>query len=475
MFRRSTLIALVPLLLTACGSSASSTPTPTPVPTTSLTAAPSTAAVPSSTAAGVVDPASTGEAFIAALVRGDWAGAQAMEDATMAAAAPSAQLQQIAQSLVAQYGAYASTGKATTTAQPGGAIAAIPVTFANAVVTLNVSVSGAGRVVGLHVAAVAAAGASAAPATYVDPSSFTETAVTVGSAPWALPGTLTMPKGQGPFPAVVLVAGSGPEDRDETFGVNKPFRDLAWGLASSGVAVLRYDKRTLTYGAQMAAQLAATITVREETTDDAVAAVALLRATAKVDPARVFVVGHSLGAYLAPRIATQLPGQLAGIAMLETASTPLPALILMQEKYLASLQGTPTPAVQQQLDAISAAVALAESPSLSPSTPASQLPLGTPASYWLDLRTYDPLATAAGLALPMFFSQGGRDYQVPPSELPPWQAALAGHANVTFKTYPAMDHLLLDGSGPATPAEYSAPGHVDAQLVGDLATWITGR
>ncbi len=72
----------------------------------------------------------------------------------------------------------------------------------------------------------------------------------------------------------------------------------------------------------------------------------------------------------------------------------------------------------------------------------------------------------------MFFSQGGRDYQVPPSDLQPWESALAGHANATFRTYPAMDHLLLDGSGPAAPAEYSLPGHVDAQLLADLAAWI---
>ncbi len=74
--------------------------------------------------------------------------------------------------------------------------------------------------------------ASAPPASYVTAGSFIETDVTVGSAPWALPGTLTVPNGAGPFPAVVLVHGSGPNDRDETFGPNKPFRDLAWGLAS---------------------------------------------------------------------------------------------------------------------------------------------------------------------------------------------------------------------------------------------------
>ncbi len=160
-----------------------------------------------------------------------------------------------------------------------------------------------------------------------------------------------------------------------------------------------------------------------------------------------------------------------GLVLLETPSTPLPQLILAQEQYLATLQ-SPSPGVSDQLESLAAQVALAESASLSPSTPSSQLPLGIPASYWLDLRSYDPLAAAAGLGLPMFFAQGGRDYQVPPSELQGWEKALAGRPNVTFNTYPSMDHLLLDGSGPATPAEYSVPGHVDPQLVADVAAWI---
>lgn len=390
----------------------------------------------------------------------------------MRAAAPGATLGQLWAQLVAQYGAFQSIGGVTTTAQAPYTIAAVPTQFANSTVTLTVAVSSAGQVSGLHVAKVAPSASSPAssPAAYVNRAAFTEASVTVGSAPWALPGTLSLPNGAGPFPAIVLVQGSGPNDRDETFGPNKPFRDLAWGLASAGIAVLRYDKRTFVYSAQMAADTS--ITVRQETTDDAIAAVTLLRKTPKVDPARVFLVGHSLGAYLAPRIAAQVPGQLAGIAMLEAPSTPLVQLILIQEQYLASLQGSPSPQVEQQLASLNAKVALAESPSLSPSTPASELPLNTPASYWLDLRTYHALTVGANLTIPMFFSQGGRDYQVPPSELQPWETALAGHSNATFKTYPAMDHLLLDGGGPATPAEYSVPGHVDAQLVADVAAWV---
>jgi hypothetical protein len=459
------LFASVALLLAGCGSSqATSTPSPATAPASALATAPG--------ASQGLDPSSIGRAYIEALARGDWAGAAAMEDPVMASAAGAAQLQQITAALVTQYGAYQSIGNVTTTTQGSYTVVAVIVTFASAKVTLNVSLDAAGQVAGFHVGAVAVA--SSSPAPYVNPSSFTETDVTVGSSPWTLPGTLTMPNGSGPFPAVVLVAGSGPSDRDETFGPNKPLRDLAWGLASSGIAALRYDKRTLVYGAQMATD--SSLTVRQETTDDAEAAVTLLRTTSMVDPARVFLVGHSLGAYLAPRMAAEIPGQLDGIVLLEAPSTPIPQLMLIQTRYLTSLQGaSPSPEAEQQLAALEQQVALAESPSLSPSTPSSELPGGVPASYWLDLQTYHPVTVAAGLNVPMFFSQGTRDYQVPPSELEPWQQALAGHSNVTFKTYPAMDHLLLDGSGPATPAEYSTPAHVDRQLVADLVAWITGH
>lgn len=460
MIRRALQLILLPLLVASCGATSLG-------PTGGGSVAP-TGAGSGAPSAGGTDAASIALRYLDALSRSDWPGAAAMEDPTMAAAAPAPALQQIAASLVAQYGAFGSLGSPTSTAAGANTVVGIPVAFAHATVTLNVAVSAAGQVVGLHVGAVSTA--STPPAGYVKPGAFTEASVTVGSAPWALPGTLTMPTGAGPFPAVVLVAGSGPADRDETYGPNKPFADLAGGLASSGIAVLRYDKRTKVYPQQMAAD--STITVRDEVTDDAVAAIALLRQTAKVDPAKVFLVGHSLGATLAPRIATQAQGQLAGIAMLEAASTPLPTLMLQQVRYLASLQPSPNPSAEGAIAALQAAVALAESPSLSPSTPASQLPGGIPASYWLDLRAYDPTAVAASLTIPEFFSQGGRDYQVPPSELVPWQQALAGHANATFHTYPAMNHLLLDGTGQPSPAEYSVPGHVDAQLVADLAAWI---
>ena len=367
----------------------------------------------------------------------------------------------------------------TTSAQDPYTNATVQASFANATLPLIVTVDAAGRVAGLHTGAPTAAppgtpaspSASPSPASYVDPGAFTEREVTVGMAPWELPGTLTVPVGEGPFPAVLLLAGSGPQDRDETIGPNAPLRDLAWGLASNGIAVLRYDKRTKAHATEMAAEVES-VTVWEETIDDAVLAIGMLRGTPGIDRDRVFVAGHSLGGYLAPRIAAEVPGRLAGIALLEANSSPLGQLIIDQYAYLASDEGGADAQARAQLETVRAQVALAESPGLSTATPASELPLGVPAAYWLDLRTYDPLATARDLPMPLFFSQGGRDYQVPPSELAAWREALADRTDVAFHEYPALNHLLMAGSGPSTPAEYAQPGHVAPEVVADLAAWI---
>src|SRR5215471_14652653 len=152
---------------------------------------------------------------------------------------------------------------------------------------------------------------------------------------WILPGTLSVPKGEGPFAAVVLVHGSGPNDRDETIGPNKPFRDLAWGLASQGIVVLRYDKRTKVYPEKMR-ELVSTLTVKEEVIDDALNAVSLLRGIPGVNPQRIVVLGHSLGGYLLPRIGAADRG-IAGLIMLAGMCRPFEDAILDQFSYIYSL------------------------------------------------------------------------------------------------------------------------------------------
>jgi dienelactone hydrolase len=302
--------------------------------------------------------------------------------------------------------------------------------------------------------------------------SFREVELTVGAAgKWPLPGTLTLPNGDGPFPAVVLVHGSGAHDRDETIRPNKPFRDLAWGLASRGVAVLRYTKRTYQHASKIP-ELKGTFSVKDEVTDDALAAVALARKQKGIDPNRVFLLGHSLGGYLAPRIATADP-KLAGAIILAGPSRPLEDLIEEQIPYLISLGGKPSEEDKKVLARVKEQVARIRAGKLSDDIPPSGL-LGAPASYWRDLRKYDPAGLAARLKTPLLVLQGERDYQVTLTDFKLWSKALERRKNVCLKTYPALNHLFMEGKGKgkSTPAEYDQPGHVARQVVEDIAAWV---
>jgi dipeptidyl aminopeptidase/acylaminoacyl peptidase len=288
---------------------------------------------------------------------------------------------------------------------------------------------------------------------------------------WKLPGTLTTPRGDGPFPCVVLVHGSGPHDRDETIGPNKPFRDLAWGLASRGVAVLRYEKRSQAHGARYVALKNAT--AKDEVLDDALAAVALARKQKGVDADRVFVAGHSLGAYLAPKIAT-LDAKVAGIVLLAGNTRPLEDLVLDQLTYLYSLDD---PTLEKHRDALAEVkkrVARVKAGKLS-EVPATDLPLDMPASYWVWMRAYDPAATAAGLRRPVLVLHGERDYQVTMADVEGWKRALAGRKGAKVVTFPRLNHLFMEGKGKAKPDEYGRAGHVAREVVDEIAAWAKAR
>lgn len=308
---------------------------------------------------------------------------------------------------------------------------------------------------------------------YAKPDSFSEQPLTLVNGNFELPGTLTVPKGEGPFPTVVLLQDVGPHDQDETLGPNKPLKDLAWGLATHGIVVFRYTKRTGTYGAQSNAD-PARLTVDDETMSDARAAVALLAKQPKVDPKRIFVVGHGLGAYVAPRIAGNDP-QIAGIVMLAANTAPLEQLFLDAVHYVVAKGGTaPTADDQKQIAAVEDGVKKIESPDLKPGETITLLGSALPSSYWLDLRSYNPIAAAEALKIPMLFLQGQRDFQVPPAtNFDKWKTALANRSDVTLKLYPDLNHLFMSGSGPSLPQEYEKPGHVDEQVVTDIATWLS--
>jgi len=410
-------------------------------------------------------PAAAATELIDHLAKAEFQAAAANFAEAMRAAAPPEKLSEIWTAVQGQLGAYKRRTGVQTEKQGPYEIALVTAEFERGTVDFKVAVDNAGRVAGFFIVPPQQAGSQASgytPPPYAHKDAFKERDFVVGSGEWSLPGTLTMPVGAGPFPAVVLVHGSGPNDRDESVGAEKPFRDLAWGLASRGIAVLRYEKRTREHGSKLAA--VKDFTVQQETVDDALAAAALLRRTEGVDPRRVFVLGHSLGAMMAPRIGQRDP-QLAGLVVMAGATRPLEDIILEQVSYLAGADGTVTDAEKKQIESLRAEVAKVKA--LKPGD--AGVALGAPASYWLDLRGYDPAAAARSLKQPLLILQGGRDYQVTPDSLEAWRKAVPG---ATFKTYPKLNHLFIEGEGKSLPQEYDKPGHVAEEVIVDLVAWI---
>ncbi|MBP8638076.1 MAG: alpha/beta fold hydrolase [Dictyoglomi bacterium] len=302
------------------------------------------------------------------------------------------------------------------------------------------------------------------PPSYANQDSFTEIEVVLGDGKWKLPGLLTLPKTDKPYPAVVLVHGSGPNDKDETIGTNKPFKDLAWGLASRGIAVLRYEKRTRYYGEE---SLIEGFTVNEEVIEDVISAVDFLYQREEIDKNKIFILGHSLGGMLAPRIAEKTD-KVRGIIMLAGTIKDLLEIIPKQAKYLASLDSKITEEEMREIEDLEKKIEDIKSSKVGK----DENILGAPGSYWLDLINYNPLESIKNLELPILVLQGDRDYQVTVDDFKLWQEELKDKPNVTFKLYKGLNHLFIYGEGKSTTEEYYRPGNVSQEVIEDIANWI---
>jgi uncharacterized protein len=413
------------------------------------------------------DAAQAGRMAVERLVKGDFAALTASFDEKMRAALPEDKLRAAWAGVQTQAGAFKQMRDARVAIKGEYQVIVIPTEFEKTTADIQIAFNAAGQIAGLNIR-------PSAPAEFTDAAyvsrDISARDVTIDAGGWPLPGILAVPPGAGPFPAVILVHGSGPGDRDQTIGPNKPFRDLALGLATRGVAVLRYDKRTRTHGGKMASL--PQLTVKEEVIDDVIAAIALLRTTEGIDPKQIFVAGHSLGGMLIPRIAGAAGSDLRGVIILAGAVRSLEQSIADQTRHLALADGKISPDEQSMVDEAAALVARVQTLKAT-DQPISFAGTSAPASYWVDLRGYDPTVAAQKITLPMLILQGERDYQVTMEDFAKWKAAVGTRADVTLKSYATLNHLFIAGTGPSAPAEYMTPGHLAEEVIRDVAAWVT--
>lgn len=308
------------------------------------------------------------------------------------------------------------------------------------------------------------------PPKYVNQNSFKEKNVVIGAGEWKLRGILTLPLKSSPFPAVVLVHGSGANDMDESLGPNKIFKDIAWGLASKGIAVLRYNKRNFEH-ALKSLELSESMTVKKETIEDALLAVSYLRETTEINSKKNFILGHSLGGMLIPKIAN-LDMNIAGFIIMAGSARPLEDVILEQYEYIFSLDGVITEDEKKYLELVEKQVDKVKDPNLSEKVSSKELPIGIPAKYWLDLRGYNPPEAASTINKPVLILQGERDYQTTIKDFELWKKYLALKKNVQFNLYQKLNHEFVEGTGKSAPQEYNIPCHVSESVINDIADWI---
>ena len=372
--------------------------------------------------------------------------------------------------LEGQVGDIKSTGRPRIEGGGSQKVVYIPCVFENITLDFKVPFSDKQKALGFFFVPHADPGDYKLPS-YADTSVVTEQKITVVSGDIKLPGVFLYPKNpKKKIPIVILVHGSGPNDMDESIEANKPFKDLAYGLAKQGIGVIRYDKRTKIYARQMLGKN--DITLESETIIDAISAARLARSLPQADTNRIIIIGHSLGAMAAPLIAAQAGYLVNGIVIIAGPARPLEDIIYEQYDYLGSL--VPNSRNKKDLSLLKIKVNNVHKGNITPQTPSSALPLDLPAPYWIFLHNYHQTDEVKKLTIPILILQGERDYQVSMDDFKLWEKALKNKKNVSFKSYPKLNHLFMEGEGKSVPAEYDTPGHVADYVVDDIAKWTLG-
>lgn len=292
---------------------------------------------------------------------------------------------------------------------------------------------------------------------------------------YPLKGVLSLPSLTGELvPAVVIVHGSGPSNMDGKVFNNHPYKDISNGLSEKGIAVLRYDKRTLVYGKEMKKD--AGISVKEETIEDAILAANFLRNDLRIDPNKIFIIGHSLGGMLAPRIDAE-GGNFAGLVIMAGSPRKLEEIIMDQnEMILNSLNKFLRWIAKKQIAALSSKFENIYNLSDEEAKLKSVLGRNIKAYYFKEMGEHPATNYLNSFEKPILFLQGEKDFQATvEKDFNEYKKIMDDKPNSTFKLYSNLNHMFMPsiyGELLKAKKEYKVAQHVDKEVINDIADWI---
>jgi pimeloyl-ACP methyl ester carboxylesterase len=294
--------------------------------------------------------------------------------------------------------------------------------------------------------------------------------------PYPLNGCLTLPENtENPVPAVVFVHGSGSSNMDEKVGKLTPFRDLAYGLAAHGIASVRYDKRTFAHAFKLLRDKSLTVTVKEETIEDAILAAELLRKDPRIDPHKVFLIGHSMGGMLAPRIDAE-GGNFRGLILLAGTPRRLEEVLVEQNnEALAGMKGLLRRLVEKQIGKLNHSFdGLYEMSD--EEAKAKKMGGGVTLYYFKEMGEPTVESYLKSTEKPILVMQGERDFQVKAdTDFRMYKEILADHPDSTFILYENLNHAFVPsvyGSLLKAKQEYAKEQHIGENVISDIARWI---
>jgi dienelactone hydrolase len=293
---------------------------------------------------------------------------------------------------------------------------------------------------------------------------------------YPLNGLLTLPENiTEPVPAVVFVHGSGSSNMDEKVGQLTPFKDLAEGLANKGIASIRYDKRSFAHGLKMVRDKSTIITVKEETIDDAILATELLKKDSRIDSHNIFIIGHSMGGMLAPRIDSE-GGKYKGLIIMAGTPRKLEDVMLEQnEDVLSSTKGLVNWIVRKQVAKLSGLFSgLYE---LSDEEAKKKKVMGgTTLYYFKEMGEHSVADYLATTKKPMLIVQGEKDFQVSvEKDFNEYKRLLNDKTNVEFRLYENLNHAFVNylySDILKAKQEYNTERHIGEEVISDIADWI---